>query len=142
MNFEDTIHGCMQKYPRLFIDRWEVLNYLFCTLHCDHKWVNGELTGKIQTSYHQAAPLYGEQIIELNKFREKLWGQTYYFYPLGRRYSHLFNFPQDIKESWLKGILETIEFILVHTEPTDDVYIDVTKEELIDYLVHIEGKLL
>jgi hypothetical protein len=92
--------------------------------------VNGELIGDLQTSYQQAAPLYGEQIIELNKFREKLWQRPYYFYPLGRTYSHLFNFPKGIKPDWLDGIVETIQFILENIDTQEDVFMEISKIEL------------
>ena len=137
MKLEDTISVCMTKYPRLFLDRWEVLNYLFCTIHCDHRWKDGELVGKINTKYRQDTPLFGEQIIELIKFREKLWDQAIYFYPLGKRYSNLFNFPQNIKPDWLKGIIETIDFILLCTNENDDVYMEVRREELDKYYHHM-----
>ncbi|MBB6215262.1 hypothetical protein HNQ80_001351 [Anaerosolibacter carboniphilus] len=130
MNFEDTVQICMKKYPKLFLDRWEVLNYLFCSLHCDHRWTNGELVGEIQTSYYQSIPLYGEQIVELNRFREKLWQRPYYFYPLGRSYSNLFNFPKTIQSDWLEGIIETIEFILKNIDPWEDVYMEIPKAQL------------
>ncbi|PAB61022.1 hypothetical protein [Anaeromicrobium sediminis] len=133
MNLEDTIRACMKKYPRLFLDRWEVLNYLFCTLHCDHKWKDGELVGTIDTIYKQDTPLFAEQIIELIKFREKLWGQAFYIYPLGKKYSNLFNFPKNIKTDWLKGIIETIKFILLNMNENDDVYMEVSKGELEEY---------
>ena len=43
MRYEETIQECYDKFPSLFVSRWQVLNQFFCVIGNGYEWINGEL---------------------------------------------------------------------------------------------------
>lgn len=129
MRAEDTLQFMMDFYPDLYKNRKNCLNQLFCVVGNGFEWINGELVCKneylerwqLKTPIEHATP--GEHnlyLLELHEeFKKRLalkrkkpvydFNDTWY--PLSKKYSKLYNYPEDIKDDWLLLIEETKQYL-------------------------------
>lgn len=136
MRAEDELQFMMDFYPDLFPTRKHCLDHLFCVIGNGYQWIDGELVDN-DDEYHKRY-----QIVEhikrakgknedffykcmdkelklksiLKENYKEYFGDTKYnfsWYPLSKKYSYLYNYPEDIKPDWLavlnecKQLLET-----------------------------------
>ena len=130
MRAEDTLQYMADFYPKLFPTRKHVLNQLFCVVGNGYDWVNGELVDddnryvkryKLRKSIKKAEFRYEQDWLRFNKFYRKLYEDTnekipfeynFKWCPLSKRYSYLFNYPDDIKDDW-RALLEECKQLLI-----------------------------
>ena len=124
MRAEDTLQFMMDFYPDLYKNRKDCLNQLFCIIGNGYEWVNGELVceseylerWQLKASVKHATP--GKHNLYLSERREKFKKRlavkinkpvdnSFDWYPLSKKYSKLYNYPEDIKDDWLLLIEET-----------------------------------
>lgn len=129
MRAEDQLQYMSDFYPELFPTRKHALNQLFCVLGNGMEWVNGELVDKY-SKYEKRYKLI--QPIQKAEFpNEESWEQQHKFfaelyegeenkipmeyqfewYPLCKRFSKLYDYPDDIKPDW-KELLEECKEML------------------------------
>lgn len=118
-------------YPDIFPTRKHALDHLFCVIGNGYKWINGELVyedGKYENRYKLC-----EHIERAEFSNEDLWYESYKFfhelykdedknkipyeyqwgwYPLDKKYSKLYTYPEDIKPDW-KSLLEECKQLLI-----------------------------
>lgn len=130
MRAEDTLQYMADFYPRIFPTRKHALNQLFCVLGNGMEWINGELVEK-DSKYLRRYKLVEEVVkaefpneeswYQQNKFyrylyegeEEKIpWEYNFEWYPLGRDFEKLYNYPDDIKSDW-KALLEECKQMLI-----------------------------
>lgn len=127
MRAEDTLQFMMDFHSTLYHSRKDCLNQLFCVIGNGYEWINGELvemepdTKEILSRWKLVKPIEHAEPTEICKEMGKLDEQLkairakakplapeiekYHskgWYPLSRRFSYLFNYPQDIKPDWEK----------------------------------------
>lgn len=130
MKAEDTLQYMADFYSKLFPTRKHVLNQLFCVVGNGYDWVNGELVDddnryvkryKLRKSIKKAEFRYEQDWLRFNKFYRKLYEDTnekipfeydFKWCPLSKRYSYLFNYPDDIKDDW-RALLEECKQLLI-----------------------------
>lgn len=130
MKAEDTLQYMADFYPQLFPTRKHVLNQLLCVVGNGYDWVNGELVNddnryvkryKLRKSIKKAEFRYEQDWLRFNKFYRKLYEDTnekipfeydFKWCPLSKRYSYLFNYPDDIKDDW-RALLEECKQLLI-----------------------------
>lgn len=129
MRAEDTLQYMADFYPQIFPTRRHALNLLFCVIGNGYDWVNGELVdddNKYEQRYKLRKPIKraefpNEEIwYQQNKFYRDLYEgeenkipMEYQFewYPLCKKYSKLYDYPEDIKPDW-KELLEECKKML------------------------------
>ena len=131
MRAEDTLQYMADFYPDIFPTRKHCLDHLFCVIGNGYEWVNGELVDDDNT-YEKRYKLR-KPIKKAEFWQEEIWNHMYEFYhelydldetqkipmkynfswyPLSRKYSALFTYPEDIKDDW-KALLEECKQMLI-----------------------------
>lgn len=127
MRAEDTLQFMADFYPDIFPTRKHALDHLFCVVGNGYDWINGELTcdGIYERRYKMI------EHVDHAEFRnEAMWKESYKFfhefhedgdkiplkyqwewYPLDKKYSNLYTYPEDIKPDW-KALLEECKQLL------------------------------
>lgn len=129
MKAEDTLQYMADFYPEIFPTRKHALDQLFCVIGNGYEWINGELVDD-DNKYKKRYQL--KKSIKKAEFKyEELWNQQHEFYtdlykseenkipieyrfkwyPLCKRFSYLYNYPDDIKPDW-KELLEECKRML------------------------------
>lgn len=117
--------------------RIQVLDHLFLTLGNGYMWKDGELVPKWEPDLVEPInPLCSGKakqynnlttISECTLLRVHEAAEKHELYPLYAQ-TLLFAYPSEIKEDWLQGVKELLEYIL-HTEPdTSYLFEEVSKE--------------
>lgn len=130
MRAEEELQFMADFYPDIFPTRKHCLNHLFCVIGNGYKWINGELIDE-DCKYQNRYAL--KETVKKAEFRdEEHWTQMYDFYknlygeddkkipfnykfewyPLSKKYSHLYTTPADIKPDW-KALLEECKAMLI-----------------------------
>ena len=130
MRAEDTLQYMADFYPELFPTRKHALNQLFCVLGNGYEWINGELVDddneyekryKLRKQIKRAEFPNEESWYQQNKFYRDLykgeedkipWKYNFEWYPLGKDFEKLYNYPNDIKTDW-KALLEECKALLI-----------------------------
>lgn len=131
MRAEDTLQYMADFYPDLFPTRKHCLDHLFCVIGNGFEWVNGELVdddNKYEKRYKLRKPIKKAEFWreetwnQMNKFYNDLYGldekrkipmqYNFEWYPLSKKYSALFTYPEDIKDDW-KELLEECKQMLI-----------------------------
>ena len=95
---EEFIAWSRIDYPNLFSTRASVLDHVFCTIGNGYEWCDG---GMLVPGFEPTSePVFFEP---LGEFRE--------FYPLSPL-SNLLRIPDNVRDDWLRGCLETLDLIL------------------------------
>lgn len=123
MRAEEQLQYMSDFYSRIFPTRKHALNQLFCVIGNGFDWVSGELISD-DNKYEKRYKLV--KLITKAEFpNEEIWKQQHKFftelyegeeskipieyrfewYPLCKRFSYLYNYPDDIKPDW-KELLE------------------------------------
>lgn len=131
MRAEDTLQYMSDFYPEIFPTRKHCLDHLFCVIGNGYKWVNGELVDddceyqkryKLRKSIKKAEFKREENWYHMNEFYNNLYDldekqkipmqYNFEWYPLSKKYSALFTYPEDIKDDW-KELLEECKSMLI-----------------------------
>lgn len=126
MRAEDTLQFMMDFYGDTYYNRQKCLDELFCTVGNGYEWVDGELiptesiTGKFLKRWQLIRPIThaepDEFVLQNGEIQETLdlfnCIETKKWYPLSKKYSRLFNYPDDIKPDW-KALLEECKQMLI-----------------------------
>ena len=126
MRAEDTLQFMMDFQGSLFHSRQKCLDQLFCTIGNGYSWVDGELVEdsldtktllsrwKLTVPIEHAEPTWG--VSELGKMKEDTFKrrgiENPKWYPLSKKYSYLYNYPDNIKPDW-KALLEECKQMLI-----------------------------
>ena len=126
MRAEDTLQFMMDFQGNLFYNRQKCLDQLFCTIGNGYSWVDGELVEdsldtktmlsrwKLVTPIERAEPTWG--VSELGKMKEDMFKrrgiEDQKWYPLSKKYSYLYNYPDNIKPDW-KALIEECKQMLI-----------------------------
>lgn len=126
MRAEDTLQFMMDFQSDLFYSRQKCLDHLFCTIGNGYDWVNGELvendrdTKVLLSRWQLVEPIkYAEpteNVVVVGRIKEDGWKRRNIevpkWYPLSKRFSYLYNYPDDIKPDW-KALLEECRQMLI-----------------------------
>ena len=126
MRAEDTLQFMMDFQGSLFHSRQKCLDQLFCTIGNGYSWVDGELVEdsldtktllsrwKLVTPIERAEPT--KSVIEVGGIRESMFKRRNLdnpkWYPLSKKYSYLYNYPDNIKPDW-KALIEECKQMLI-----------------------------
>lgn len=126
MRAEDTLQFMMDFQGNLFYNRQKCLDQLFCTIGNGYSWVDGELVEdsldtktllsrwKLVTPIERAEPT--KSVIEVDGIRESMFKRRNLdnpkWYPLSKKYSYLYNYPDNIKPDW-KALIEECKQMLI-----------------------------
>ena len=126
MRAEDTLQFMMDFQGNLFYNRQKCLDQLFCTIGNGYSWVDGELVEdsldtktllsrwKLVTPIERAEPT--KSVIEVGEIRESMFKRRNLdnpkWYPLSKKYSYLYNYPDNIKPDW-KALIEECKQMLI-----------------------------
>ena len=126
MRAEDTLQFMMDFQGNLFYNRQKCLDQLFCTIGNGYSWVDGELVEesldtktllsrwKLVTPIERAEPT--KSVIEVGGIRESMFKRRNLdnpkWYPLSKKYSYLYNYPDNIKPDW-KALIEECKQMLI-----------------------------
>ena len=126
MRAEDTLQFMMDFQGNLFYNRQKCLDQLFCTIGNGYSWVDGELVEdsldtktllsrwKLTVPIEHAEPTWG--VSELGKMKEDTFKrrgiENPKWYPLSKKYSYLYNYPDNIKPDW-KALIEECKQMLI-----------------------------
>ena len=126
MRAEDTLQFMMDFQGSLFHSRQKCLDQLFCTIGNGYSWVDGELVEdshdtkillsrwKLTTPIKHAEPTLG--VSELGKMEEDMFKrrgiEDQKWYPLSKKYSYLYDYPDNIKPDW-KALIEECKQMLI-----------------------------
>ena len=126
MRAEDTLQFMMDFQGDLFYNRQKCLDQLFCTIGNGYSWVDGELVEdsldtktllsrwKLVTPIERAEPT--KSVIEVGGIRESMFKRRNLdnpkWYPLSKKYSYLYNYPDNIKPDW-KALIEECKQMLI-----------------------------
>ena len=126
MRAEDTLQFMMDFQGSLFHSRQKCLDQLFCTIGNGYSWVDGELVEdsldtktllsrwKLVTPIERAEPT--KSVIEVGRIRESMFKRRNLddqkWYPLSKKYSYLYNYPDNIKPDW-KALIEECKQMLI-----------------------------
>lgn len=139
MTLENTIQAMLDFGGDSYLTRKDCYNHLFCTIGTGYEWVNGELVSDDfdkQLSRYESVDVVKAverpNALQLWEAREKTYSEMSeqmhnkheFWYPLSKRYSHLFNYPDDIKPDWLEAINECRQML-----KDDGIDIDCTGKE-------------
>lgn len=131
MRAEDTLQYMADFYPDLFPTRKHALDHLFCTVGNGYRWVNGELVDddcKYEKRYKLRKPIKTAEFKHGDSwdYEHKRWKELkelyedvqipmkyqFEWYPLSKKYSYLYDVPDDIKPDW-KALLEECKALLI-----------------------------
>ena len=130
MRAEDTLQYMADFYPDIFPTRKHALNHLFCVIGNGFKWINGELVDfddkytkryTLATSIVKAEFKNEDNWYEQHEFWKSFYKETdrmipiqydFSWYPLSKKFSYLFNYPDDIAPDWLV-LLEECKQMLI-----------------------------
>ena len=126
MRAEDTLQFMMDFQSDLFYSRQKCLDHLFCTIGNGYDWVDGELiensrdTKVLLSRWQLVKPIEHaeptENVVEIGRIQEDGWKRRGIefpkWYPLSKKYSYLYNYPNDIKSDW-KKLLEECKQMLI-----------------------------
>ena len=126
MRAEDTLQFMMDFQSDLFYSRQKCLDHLFCTIGNGYDWVDGELiensrdTKVLLSRWQLVKPIEHaeptENVVEIGRIQEDGWKrrgiEAPKWYPLSKKYSYLYNYPNDIKSDW-KKLLEECKQMLI-----------------------------
>ena len=126
MRAEDTLQFMMDFQGNLFYNRQKCLDQLFCRIGNGYSWVDGELVEdsldtktllsrwKLVTPIERAEPT--KSVIEVGGIRESMFKRRNLdnpkWYPLSKKYSYLYNYPDNIKPDW-KALIEECKQMLI-----------------------------
>ena len=126
MRAEDTLQFMMDFQGDLFYNRQKCLDQLFCTIGNGYSWVDGELVEdsldtktllsrwKLVTPIERAEPT--KSVIEVGGIRESMFKRRNLdnpkWYPLSKKYSYLYDYPDNIKPDW-KALIEECKQMLI-----------------------------
>ena len=126
MRAEDTLQFMMDFQGDLFYSRQKCLDQLFCTIGNGYIWVDGELVEdsldtktllsrwKLVTPIERAEPT--KSVIEVGRIRESMFKRRNLddqkWYPLSKKYSYLYDYPDNIKPDW-KALIEECKQMLI-----------------------------
>ena len=126
MRAEDTLQFMMDFQGNLFYNRQKCLDQLFCTIGNGYSWVDGELVEdsldtktllsrwKLVTPIERAEPT--KSVIEVGGIRESMFKRRNLdnpkWYPLSKKYSYLYDYPDNIKPDW-KALIEECKQMLI-----------------------------
>lgn len=112
MTLEETIQTMFDKSPEMFKERWQCLDHLFCVAGNGYEWVDGELLDVNEYDYdvfpidkkcgNQFWGVLGKdgKAVQRKKVSKDFSAKGFY----GEVDE---DYPENIKEDWLKGIEET-----------------------------------
>lgn len=126
MRAEDTLQFMMDFYGDLYYDRQKCLDQLFCVVGNGYEWIDGELvefendTNNFLQRWKLIRPITHAEPDEFTLQNGKIQEDRYRsngleiskWYPLSKKYSYLFNYPDDIKPDW-KALLEECKQMLI-----------------------------
>ena len=126
MRAEDTLQFMMDFQGDLFYSRQKCLDQLFCTIGNGYSWVDGELvedsldTKTLLSRWKQVTPIEHAEptksVIEVGRIRESMFKRRNLddqkWYPLSKKYSYLYNYPDNIKPDW-KALIEECKQMLI-----------------------------
>ena len=126
MRAEDTLQFMMDFQSDLFYSRQKCLDHLFCTIGNGYDWVDGELvensrdTKVLLSRWQLVKPIEHaeptENVAEIGRIQEDAWKrrgiEVPKWYPLSKKYSYLYNYPNNIKSDW-KKLLEECKQMLI-----------------------------
>ena len=126
MRAEDTLQFMMDFQSDLFYNRQKCLDHLFCTIGNGYDWVDGELIEnsrdttillsrwQLTEPINHAEPTLG--VVTIGKIKEDMYNRRNLEVPkwstLSKKYSYLYNYPDDIKPDW-KALLEECKQMLI-----------------------------
>ena len=126
MRAEDTLQFMMDFQGNLFYNRQKCLDQLFCTIGNGYSWVDGELVEdsldtktllsrwKLVTPIERAEPT--KSVIEVGGIRESMFKRRNLdnpkWYPLSKKYSYLYDYPDNIKPDW-EALIEECKQMLI-----------------------------
>ena len=126
MRAEDTLQFMMDFQGSIFHSREECLNHLFCVIGNGYDWVDGELiensydTKMLLSRWKLTEPIKHamptETVTECGRIRSEMYNKRSLnvpkWYPLSKKYSYLYNYPDDIKPDW-KALLDECKQMLI-----------------------------
>ena len=126
MRAEDTLQFMMDFQGDIFYSRQRCLDHLFCTVGNGYDWVNGELvedsydTKMLLSRWKLAKPIKHAEptknVAECGRIKEDMLNKRNFevckWYPLSKKYSYLYDYPDDIKPDW-KALLEECKQMLI-----------------------------
>ena len=130
MRAEDTLQYMADFYPDFYPTRKHCLNQLFCVIGNGFKWIDGELVdedNKYTNRYTLINPIeraefeFEDSWYMSYKYYKDLyedepnkipWQYDFEWYPLSKKYSALFTYPDNIKDDW-KALLEECKSLLI-----------------------------
>lgn len=136
MKAEDTLQKLLDFYPEIFPTRKHALDHLFCTIGNGFEWKDGELISddelfedndclwnRYSLNYHikyakgvnedlyWASVKLHKDIKELDSTHKIPLKYQFEWYELSKKYSYLYNYPENIKDDWMKILEETKEYL-------------------------------
>lgn len=140
MRAEDTLQYMADFYPKIFPTRKHCLDHLFCVIGNGYEWVNGELVdddSKYEKRYKLRKPIKNAEFEhevywnQMNEFYKKLYNidekqkipmeYNFEWYPLSKKYSKLFTYPEDIKDDWMALLEECRQMLIADGIDLDNV---------------------
>lgn len=135
MRAEDTLQYMADFYPEIFPTRKHCLDHLFCVVGNGYEWVNGELVdddSEYEKRYILREPIKKAEFkreanwYQMNKFYNNLYNAlndlgenrsipmeyNFEWYPLSKKYSALFTYPDNIKDDWKTLVEECKQMLL------------------------------
>lgn len=115
MTVEETLIYMQLSNPEKYNNRKQCLNDLFCKENSDFIWINGELIPKKLLYYreinHNVLKNIGVQNIDYTNcsFKDTKIDIKWDF---PQPFSHLCNFPSNIKKDWYDALIETNTYIV------------------------------
>lgn len=130
MRAEEELQFMSDFYPDIFPTRKHCLNQLFCVIGNGYEWVNGELVykdGKYKNRYALKESIKKAEFrnethwTRMHNFYKDLYEEDgkkipynydFEWYPLCKRFSALFTYPENITDDW-KELLEECKQMLI-----------------------------
>lgn len=131
MRAEETLQRIADFCGDMYPTRKHALNQLFCVIGNGYEWQDGELVdvddSLLRNRYTLITPIkkavfrqeeFWNSLAENHKEVCRITGRRpnprYYFswYPLSRKYSYLFDYPEDIKDDW-KALIDECRQMLI-----------------------------
>ena len=131
MTVESTVQELFDKYPILFSTREECFDHLFCTIGNGYKWKWGQLIYQEiydegydeeedrlfhEADYSKEHPkaTQSKKNLEERRKHDELYLKhglikkigEHEWYPLSRKYSRIFQVPDDVRDDWKAAIEE------------------------------------